>query len=64
MSLRSHGGEAGGRKSWTKKQKAGCSIFTISRQILVFVLKLPIFCADVLKCDPLNHPHHVFSRNI
>lgn len=48
MSLRSHGGEAGARKSWTKKQKAGCSISTISRQILVFVLKLPIFCADVL----------------
>lgn len=39
----------------TKKQKDGCSIFTITRPILVFVSKLPIFCAGVLKCHPLNH---------
>ncbi len=44
-SLRSHGGEAAGPML----------LFTITRPILVFVLKLPIFCADVLKNDPLNH---------
>lgn len=46
MSSRSHGGEA----PWLIGPKSnGMDVSLLTQPILVFVLTLPVFCADVLK---------------